>query len=59
LLGNVGYVTGLESYPSFRWSSFIDIGSAYPNLAKIDLGDRQTRIGFGGWWKEESFVETD
>jgi outer membrane protein assembly factor BamA len=59
LLGNFEYVKGFESYPSFRWSSFIDVGNAYPDLADIDLGDLQTSIGFGGRWKISSFVKTD
>ncbi|MFT4606759.1 MAG: outer membrane protein assembly factor BamA [Urechidicola sp.] len=59
MLGNFEYVKGFESYPSFRWSSFIDIGSVYPNFAEIDLGELQTSIGFGGRWKLLSFVETD
>lgn len=59
LLGNFEYVKGFESYPSFRWSSFIDIGNVYPDLDEIDLGDLQTSIGFGGRWKALSFVKTD
>lgn len=59
LLGNFEYVKGFESYPSFRWSSFIDVGNAYPDLDDVDLGDLQTSIGFGGRWKISSFVKTD
>jgi outer membrane protein assembly factor BamA len=59
LLGNFEYVKGIESYPSFRWSSFIDIGNVYPDLDEIDLADLQTSIGFGGRWKALSFVRTD
>jgi outer membrane protein assembly factor BamA len=59
LLGNFEYVKGFESHPSFRWSSFIDIGNAFPDLGEIDLGDLQTSIGFGGRWKALNFVKTD
>jgi outer membrane protein assembly factor BamA len=59
LLANFEYVRGLESYPSFRWSSFIDIGNVYPALDEIDLRDFKTSIGFGGRWKASSFVKTD
>lgn len=59
LLGNFEYVRGLENYPSFRWSSFIDIGNVYPDFDEIDLSDLQTSVGFGGRWKAVSFVNTD
>ena len=59
LLGNFEYVKGFENYPSFRWSSFIDIGNVYPDFDEIDLGDQQTSIGFGGRWKALSLVKTD
>jgi outer membrane protein assembly factor BamA len=59
LLANFEYVKGFESYPSFRWSSFIDMGNVYPDLDKMDLGDLQTSIGFGGRWKVSHFVKTD
>ena len=59
LLGNFEYVKGFESHPSFRWSSFIDIGNIYPDLGEVDLGDLQTSVGFGGRWKALSFVKTD
>lgn len=59
LLGNFEYVKGFENYPSFRWSSFIDIGNAYPGLDELNLNDLQTSIGFGTRWKALSFVKTD
>jgi hemolysin activation/secretion protein len=59
LLVNLEYVKGLENYPSFRWSSFIDVGNVYQDFGEIDLGELKTSIGFGGRWKALSFVKTD
>lgn len=59
LLGNFEYVKGFETYPSFRVSSFIDIGNVYPGTNEVDLGDMQTSVGFGARWKAVSFVKTD
>jgi outer membrane protein assembly factor BamA len=59
LLVNLEYVKGLENYPSFRWSSFIDVGNVYQDFGEIDLGKLKTSIGFGGRWKALSFVKTD
>lgn len=59
LLGNFEYVKGFQSYPSFRWSSFIDIANVYPDFGEVDLGNLQTSLGFGGRWKAISFIKTD
>jgi len=59
VLGNFEYIKGFENYPSFRLSSFIDVGNVYEDITKIDLIDLQTSVGFGGRWKLTSFVKTD
>lgn len=59
LLGNFEYLKGFEDYPSFRASTFIDIGTVYPELKDVDFSGLQTSVGFGGRWKAISFVETD
>jgi outer membrane protein assembly factor BamA len=59
ILGNFEYIRGVERYPSFSWSSFIDVGNVYPDLDDIDITDLQTSIGLGGRWKAVSFVKTD
>ena len=59
VLGNFEYIKGFENYPSFRLSSFIDVGNVYADVTKINLTDLQTSVGFGGRWKLTSFVKTD
>jgi len=59
VLGNFEYIKGFEKYPSFRLSSFIDVGNVYADVTKINLTDLQTSVGFGGRWKLTSFVKTD
>ena len=58
VLLNLQYLAPWPGYESFRYVVFTDIGNAYENVRRIDLGDLESSVGIGFRWKLRSFVKT-
>lgn len=57
-LANIEYLSGLFSYPAWRWLVFTDIGNVYTDN-KVNLFKQYLRAGVGLRWKLVWLTNTD
>ncbi len=57
LLNNIEYLFPLSGYRQLRGVLFSDIGSAWPGVMEMDLGDLKVSAGVGLRWKVQLFVD--
>lgn len=56
---NLEYMMPIWGYKPIRFLIFTDIGSTYPKLSEVNLGDLKFSFGGGLRWKVRELVNTD
>ncbi|HEY9049892.1 MAG TPA: BamA/TamA family outer membrane protein [Gammaproteobacteria bacterium] len=59
LLMNIEYLRPMETYPSFRYVYFLDVGNTYAEISDIKHDALKTGAGIGFRWKLAAFVKVD